>query len=167
MKPVLAILAICSLLLLGGCGSPAVSLHPLYLDKEKPATEAGIEGTWLAEDGNTSGADRWEVSAESTGCYHAEGRQKSTKETKPGQTEFHRICLVRLQEKLFFDAEFLSKDFGATVVSTSDLGPTTLRGHSVGRLWLEKDMLRVARLTSQWAEKNMPESQRAMQGQTA
>ena len=168
MKPVLAILAICSLLFLGGCGSPAVSLHPLYMEKEKPATEAGIEGAWLAEDSNASGADRWDVAVDADGCYHARSQQQNAEANKPKQTELHNICLVRLQEKLFFDSELLTKDFGATAVSVNDLGITVVRGHIVGRLWLvDKDMLRVARLTSSWAEKNMPESQRAMQGQTA
>jgi tetratricopeptide (TPR) repeat protein len=168
MKPVLAILAICSLLWLGGCGNPAVSLHPLYLDKEKPATEAGIEGTWLAEDASIAGADHWDVTVEKDGCYHARNQQQNAEANKPKQTELHHVCLVRLQEKLFFDSELLTKDFGATAVSASDLGATIVRGHMVGRLWLvDKDMLRVARLSSQWAEKNMPEGQRAMQGQTA
>lgn len=168
MKPVLAIFVICALLFLGGCGNPAVSLHPLYLEKEKPATEKGIEGAWLAEDGSVAGAESWDATAEKDGCYHVRNRQQSIEANKPKQTELHNICLVRLQEKLFFDSELLTKDFGATAVSANDLGTTIVRGHIVGRLWLvDKDMLRVARLSSTWIEKNMPESQRAMQGQTA
>ncbi|HEX4604709.1 MAG TPA: hypothetical protein VH724_11985 [Candidatus Angelobacter sp.] len=172
MKPVLAILAISSLaiscvLLLAGCGSPAVSLHPLYLEKEKPATEAGIEGAWLAEDSSTSGADRWDVTLEKNGCYHARAQKKDPDANKPKQTELHNICLVRLQGKLFFDSELLTKDFGNSAVSTNDLGPAIVRGHIAGRLWLDKDMLRVAQLSSDWVEKNMPEGQRTRQGQTA
>ena len=167
MKPVLAILAVCSLLLLGGCGSPAVSLQPLYLDKEKPATEAGIEGAWLAEDNSAADINGWNIRVDSSGCYHAESEQQNSEANKPKQTELYKICLVRLQEKLFFDEEFISKNIGGAVVNANDLGPTTVRGHNVGRLWLEKDMLRVAQLTSKWVEQNMPEGQRTMQGQTA
>ena len=168
MKPVLAILAIYSLLLLGGCGSPAVSLHPLYMEKEKPATEKGIEGAWLSEDSNASDADRWDVAVEADGCYHASSQQQKTEANKPKQTELHNICLVRLRENLFFDSELLTKDFGTTAVSANDLGISIVRGHIVGRLWLVgNDMLRVARLSSTWVEKNMPENQRTMQGKTA
>ena len=168
MKPVLAILAIYSLLFLGGCGSPAVSLHPLYMEKEKPATEKGIEGAWLAEDSNASDANRWDVAVEADGCYHARSQQQNTEANKPKQTELHNICLVHLRENLFFDSELLTKDFGATAVSANDLGISIVRGHIVGRLWLVgNDMLRVARLSSTWVEKNMPENQRTMQGKTA
>jgi Flp pilus assembly protein TadD len=167
MKPVLAILAICSLLLLGGCGSPAVSLHPLYLDKEKPATETGIEGTWLAEDNSAVDAIGWNIRVDSSGCYQAESEQKNSEANKQKETEIYKICLVRLQEKLFFDEEFISKNIGAAVINANDLGQTTVRGHNVGRLWLEKDMLRVAQITSKWVEQNMPEGQRAMQDKTA
>jgi Flp pilus assembly protein TadD len=168
MKPVLAILAFCCLLFLGGCGRPAVSLHPLYLEKEKPATETGIEGAWLAEEENDSVAGRLEVTAENDGCYHAHSQQQSAEANKPRQSELHHICLVRLQEKLFFDSELLTKDFAGTAVSANEFQPTMIHGHIVGRFWLvDKDVLRVARLSSAWVEKNLPESQRTMQGQTA
>lgn len=108
MKPALAILAIYSLLVLTGCASPAASINPLYLDKEKPATEAGFEGAWLSEDQTSSDAARWEVTPEPDGCYHARVQKQNTEATKPKETELYRICLVQLQGKLFFDSVLLT-----------------------------------------------------------
>lgn len=65
---------------------------------------------------------------------------------------------------LFFDSVLLTKDIGATTVSASDLGPAAVLGHILGRIWLDKDTLHAAQLSSTWVEKNTPEGFRAMQG---
>jgi Flp pilus assembly protein TadD len=68
---------------------------------------------------------------------------------------------------LFFDSELLTKQMGGESVSPNDLGESVVRAHVVGRIWLQKDFLRVARLDSDWVEKNTPEGFRVMQGKWA
>jgi Flp pilus assembly protein TadD len=188
MKPALAMLAIYSLLVLAGCASPAVSINPLYLEKEKPTTEAALEGNWRSEDqtlalpvaqrsGDRSNAQwwedqtstdaqRWNVTSDSDGCYRVQVHKQDTDADKK-QKELYKTCLVRLQGKLFFDSRLLTKDFGVTTVSPNDLGPGTVESHLVGRIELEKDLLRVAPLSSPWVEKNASEGFRVMQGRSA
>lgn len=167
MKPVLAMLAVLSVMLLAGCAAPAVSLHPLYLDKEKHATEAGIEGAWLSGGRNYSDTDRWDVRQVTDGCYEANVEKLKPEAGKPKEPETYRLCLLRLQEKLFADATLSTKNFGDTTVQAGDIGGGMVKGHILGWIWLDKDMLLAARLNSQWVEKNMPESFRAMQGKLA
>jgi Flp pilus assembly protein TadD len=92
---------------------------------------------------------------------------KQDTDAEKKQREIYKTCLVRLQGKLFFDTRLLTKDFGATTVSPNDLGPGAVESHLVGRIELEKDLLRVASLSSPWVEKNAPEGFRVMQGRSA
>jgi Flp pilus assembly protein TadD len=83
------------------------------------------------------------------------------------RTERYNTCLVRLQDKLFFDSELRTKQIGGERVSPNDLGVSVVRAHVIGRIWLQKDVMRVARMDSDWVEKNTPEGFRVMQGTSA
>jgi Flp pilus assembly protein TadD len=94
-------------------------------------------------------------------------QKASAEKDKEDQSETYRVCLVRLQDKLFFDSEFVSKNFGARSIGANDLGGSVATNHMVGRLWLEKDILRLNNLDSKWIRDNMPDEFRQMQGQSA
>lgn len=137
------------------------------MDKEKHATEAGIEGTWLSGGRNYSDTDRWDVRQVTDGCYDAHVEKLKPEAGKPKEPETYGLCLLRLREKLFVDATLGTRDFGGTTVQASDIGGGMVKGHILGWIWLDKDMLLTARLNSEWVEKNMPESFRAMQDKLA
>ncbi|HEX7286878.1 MAG TPA: hypothetical protein VF532_11895 [Candidatus Angelobacter sp.] len=152
---------------LTGCGAPAVSVRPLYNTGEKPVAEPGLEGLWGPDDPSLITAERWNVAANPDGCYRVLMRKVSAEKDKEDQSENHRVCLVRLQDKLYFDSEFMFKNFGARSIGVNDLGGSVAANHMVGRLWLEKDILRLTNLDSKWIRDNMPDEFREMQGQSA
>jgi Flp pilus assembly protein TadD len=150
-----------------GCVNPAVSLRPLQASDEKPVAEPGMEGKWLMDEPSSEEAKNWEISRDANGCYRVQAHKDPARESKIPRTETYSTCLVRMQDKLFFDSELLTKQMGGESVSPSDLGVGVVRAHVIGRLWLQKDVMRVARLDSDWVEKNTPESFRMMQGKSA
>src|SRR5216684_5708748 len=183
MKPLFAVFALYCVFVLAGCGSPAVSLRPLYLEKEQPAKEAGLEGEWLSEDqapdlfdpkGDLQSwldhipadAQRWSVTSDSDGCYNVKMRKQDSDANKT-EVEHYKTCLVNLESRLFFDTKLQTKEFGATSVSTDDLGPGAVQAHLIGRIDLDKELLRVARVSSSWVEKKTPEGFRVMRGSSA
>jgi len=150
-----------------GCVNPAVSLRPLQASDEKPVAEPGMEGKWLMDEPSSEEAKNWEISRDANGCYRVQAHKDPARESKIPRTETYSTCLVRMQDKLFFDSELLTKQIGGESVSPSDLGAGMVRAHVIGRIWLQKDVMRVARLDSDWVEKNTPESFRMMQGKWA
>jgi Flp pilus assembly protein TadD len=150
-----------------GCVNPAVSLRPLQASDEKPVAEPGMEGKWLMDEPSSEEAKNWEISRDANGCYRVQAHKDPARESKIPRTETYSTCLVRMQDKLFFDSELLTKQMGGESVSPSDLGAGVVRAHVIGRIWLQKDVMRVARLDSEWVEKNTPESFRMMEGKAA
>ena len=150
-----------------GCVNPAVSLRPLQASDEKPVAEPGMEGKWLMDEPSSEEAKNWEISRDANGCYRVQAHKDPARESKIPRTETYSTCLVRMQDKLFFDSELLTKQMGGESVSPSDLGAGVVRAHVIGRIWLQKDVMRVARLDSDWVEKNTPENFRMMQGKWA
>lgn len=168
MKVSLALLISSLLLFAAGCGgTPAVSLNALYTKQQPPTLEPGIEGKWLPEEASSEEAKNLDVRNDDSGCYQANAQKPAEKDDNPSGPELYSICLVRLQDKLFFDSELLTKQFGTESVSPNDLGNGIVRGHVIGQIWLLKDMLRVARLDSDWIEKNTPENFHVMNGSAA
>jgi Flp pilus assembly protein TadD len=167
MQAAAALCLIVFTLALTGCVNPAVSLRPLQASDEKPVAEPGMEGKWLMDEPSSEEAKNWEISQGGDGCYKVQAHKDPARESKIPRTETYSTCLVRMQDKLFFDSELVTKQMGGESVSPSDLGASVVRAHVIGRIWLQKDVLRVARLDSDWVEKNTPESFRVMQGKWA
>ncbi|HKV92902.1 MAG TPA: hypothetical protein VJW20_10170 [Candidatus Angelobacter sp.] len=168
MKVSLALLISSLLLFAVGCGgTPAVSLNSLYTKEQPPSREPGIEGKWLPEEPGSDEAKNLDVRNDGSECYAAKAQKPAEKDDRPSGPELYSVCLVRLQDKLFFDSELLNKQYGAESVSPYDLGDGVVRGHIIGQIWLLKDMLRVARLDSDWIEKNTPENFHVMNGSEA
>ena len=167
MKAAAALFPIVFALVLTGCTTPAVSLRPLQATDEKPAAEPGMEGKWLRDEPDTGEVKSWEISQDTDGCYKVQGQRDPAGESKIPRTELYTTCLVRLQDKLFFDSELRTKQIGGENVSPNDLGVGVVSAHVIGRIWLQKDVMRVARLDSDWVEKNTSESFRVMQGKWA
>src|SRR5215471_19872387 len=157
MKPAIALLIAALSLAAAGCGSPAASLYPLYKTDEPHPVEPGIEGKWLPEDAESAEAKDWEVTGVADGCYEVKAQRPPAEKGKTPSIDLYRICLVRLQDKLFFDSELVNRQIGAETVSANDLGDSVVRGYIIARLWLQKDMVRVGRLDSEWIKKNTPE----------
>jgi tetratricopeptide (TPR) repeat protein len=164
-------LALGAVLFLTGCGDPAVSVRPLYVAGEKPVAEPLLGGQWVTDDASSGETQNWIVTAQPDGCYQAEIQSLSSdskKDTEKEDTrETYRACLVRLQDKLFFDSELLFKNFGRRTVRASDLGQGVTANHLIGRLWVDKDLLRLVRLKAEWVSKDTPEEFREMRGQSA
>lgn len=168
MKTSLALLISSLLLFAAGCGgTPAVSLNSLYTKEQPPTLEPGIEGRWLPEEPGSDETENLDVRNDGSGCYQAKAQKAAKKGGQTSGPELYSICMVRLKDKLFFDSELLAKQFGTESVSPNDLGHGIVRGHIIGRIWPLKDMLRVARLDSDWIEKNTPESFHVMNGSEA
>jgi tetratricopeptide (TPR) repeat protein len=167
LKAALTLFLIVFALALTGCVNPAVSLRPLQASGEKPVAEQGIEGKWLMDEPSSGEAKSWEISQDVDGCYKVQAQKDAARESKIPRTETYSTCLVRMQDKLFFDSSLLTKQMGGESVSPNDLGESVVRAHVIGRIWLQKDVMRVARLDSDWVEKNTPESFRIMQGKWA
>jgi Flp pilus assembly protein TadD len=151
--------------LLAGCGaSPAVSLRPLYISGEKPVADPRIEGDWAAFTLGSSGVSeeaQWKVTVQSDGCYQAERQKKdSEKREEKDEKEIYRACLVRLDNKLFFDAEMGQKKVGPQMVAARDMAPGMVPVHVVGPVWVQPDFVRLARLDANWAKQEMPEESR-------
>jgi hypothetical protein len=152
--------------LLAGCGaSPALSLRPLYKADEKPAVEPRLEGEWtpvaLSNTGVNREDERWTVTAQSDGCYQAGRRKKDSKKPDQEENESYRVCLVSLNDRLFFDQQLQRKTIGQQTSSAKDLTPEMAALHMVGRLWPETDLIRITRLQSDWIRESEPEELRA------
>ena len=162
MKHTLALLVLALSCLLTGCTArPALSLRPLYKADEKPVAEPRLEGEWtpvrlggfgLNEEKN----DHWTVTAQSDGCYRAEWSRKDEKKPEQDLNETYRVCLVSIDNKLFFDQQLEKKN----TITAKDLTPELAILHMTGRLWPQQDLIRVTRLTTDWVSHNQPEELR-------
>lgn len=156
-----------------GC-APAVSLRPLYTDADlqKPIVEPRIEGEWISPDTDKVGTDeelwlKWKIQPtnpqnQAYSRYSVE--LHSANQGKSDEEGFsYGVRLVAIGDKLFFDAELSSHTQGQTAEDPTDfLG--LVPAHVVGRIWVQKDFLRIALLDSQWVKKNSPESFREESG---
>jgi tetratricopeptide (TPR) repeat protein len=70
--------------------------------------------------------------------------------------ETYRVCLVSIDNKLFFDQQLEKKN----TINAKDLTPELAILHMTGRLWPQQDLIRVTRLTGDWVSHNQPEDLR-------
>jgi Flp pilus assembly protein TadD len=170
MRYALALLVIVFSCMLAGCGSsPAYSVRPLYQADEKPVADPRLEGAWtpvlLQRDGvNQVLSEHWTLTGETDGCYRGERRKKDKDKDedkeKPEQREIYRVCLVALDDKLFFDQELREKNVGQNLITAKDMSPQLAAMHVVGRLWPQQDFLRFKRLYDGWVKNHQPEELR-------
>jgi tetratricopeptide (TPR) repeat protein len=162
MKHTLALLMFALSCLLAGCTArPALSLRPLYKADEKPVAEPRLKGEWtpvrLGGLGmNEEKNDRWTITEQSDGCYQAEWRRKDEQKPDQNLNETYRVCLVSIDNKLFFDQQLEKKN----TITAKDLTPELAILHMTGRLWAQQDLIRVTRLTGDWVSHNQPEDLR-------
>ena len=169
MKYIVAVLVAGLTCLLAGCGAnPAVSIRPLYTEGEKPAPEPAMEGEWKAFVLGSSGVSEdahWKVALRADGCYEAEREKKDAeKREDKDEKEIYRACLVRLENKLFFDATLEQKKIGLSMISAKDMAPGLLPLHFIGRVGVESDFIRLTRLDANWTKQNVPEVSRESSG---
>jgi hypothetical protein len=135
-----------------GCVA-APTLYPLY-DKSVAATDDAIVGRW-------DGVDQPDAKQEQT------AKQKKTDDKnnccwtiqKDGdaylsladdaddkQIWVSKLHLLKLGDAMFFDAE--SGD--VTYSKTTSVSSPVLKAHGIGRIWIEKDALRIEMLSDDW-----------------
>jgi hypothetical protein len=145
--------------------SPAVVLHPIYDDSsnDKALVDARIEGEWTTPDLEESGATdeiqiRWNVESNQAypGRYYVSARFYQDEEKRDEAKPEYLVRLVAIEGMLFFDAEYLSQEFGPTTIRASQLAPGVVPGHLVGGVWIEKDFLRITLLDSDWVTEKTP-----------
>jgi len=152
------------------CGCvPAASVRPLYTDAdlEKPISEPGIEGEWISPDLDKAGTGeelwlQWKIGpptrpGQPNSSYPVEFCfARSNQEEGEGPTSYN-VRLIRIADKLFFDADFDEQKHGQL-----RLGRDAILGmapvHLIGRVWVQKDFLRVALLGSDWVKDHSGES---------
>jgi hypothetical protein len=167
MKNVLAVLMFALSCWLAGCGGspPALSLLPLYKADEKPAVEPRLEGEWTPVSLSSTGVNKekfetWKVVLQSDGCYQAARSKKEPAKPERDEFEVYRVCLVTLDTKLFFDQQLESKIVGRQTTSAKEMAPDMIAMHMVGRVWPQKDFIRLARL-SNFGLRKQPETLQA------
>jgi tetratricopeptide (TPR) repeat protein len=166
MKHALALLMFALSCLLAGCvARPALSVRPLYKADEKPVAEPHLEGEWtpvrlgdfsLTQEKN----EHWTVTAQSDGCYHAEWRKKDLEKPDHEWNEIYRVCLVSMDNKLFFDQQLEKTRVEHNMINAKDLTPELAALHMTGRVWPQQDLLRVTRLKGEWVGHSQPEDLR-------
>lgn len=161
-----------SSLMLAGC-KPAVSLRPLYDSKDKPVTEAQIEGEWVSPDSDKIGskdknkvAVRWNITNQKDHYLVRMHSSKGDNDENQPEDKVYAASLVQLENNLFVDLEWIESKTGDHAIHARDLETGTLTGHLVGRVWLHPDYLRVALLDSQWLEDHGRDDFRQIVGST-
>lgn len=151
-----------------GC-APAVVVRPLYDRAEKAPADERIQGEWITPDvGESKDQDkvflRWSVGAYDQNDGYtvtmrslAADKEKDDSDKEDATTEYH-VRLLPMGDKLLFNAEFQKEQMGSREISPTDLTPGLIPAQLVGRVWIQKDFLRIALLDSEWVQKNTPES---------
>ncbi|MBU0509135.1 hypothetical protein KKH27_09905 [bacterium] len=124
-----------ALLLLAGCW--AVSIFPLYTDKDL-IWDKQLVGSWSTSDGSNS---IWSFAPSDTNSYVLTVREENERDA---QFEAH---LLRLKDHLFLDLLPAQGDF-ASDFYTGHLLPA----HSFWRVDLKDDTLRLGMLSMDWLE---------------
>src|SRR5215472_8575416 len=141
MKHALALLLFALSCLLAGCTArPALSVRPLYQAGEKPVAEPRLEGEWtpvrLGDFSlNPEKNEHWTVTAQGDGCYQAEWRKKDPEKPEHEWNEIYRVCLVSMDNKLFFDQQLEKTRVEHSMINAKDLTPELAALHMTGRLW--------------------------------
>jgi hypothetical protein len=152
------VLAGLSLILL----SCVVSLQPLFEDRYL-VFEPGLAGTWKAADS----ADTWTFEKAKDNEYVLIQRQAEYESDKspskeqvkkaPGDAVRFRTRLGRLGGHLFFD--FIPADEGNPEVRNDWYNAHMIPAHTLARVWLEKDSLKIVFLDQEWISKALKSGQ--------
>ena len=136
--------------------SCVVSLLPLFEDR-RSVSEPGLLGTWTAEDS----ADTWTFEQadgkeyrliQRQAEYDPEGRGfEPSSEGVPGDAARFRARLGRLGAGLFLD--LVPADEGNPEIRNDLYNWHMVPGHTLARVWLEKDSLQIAFLDEDWLSK--------------
>jgi len=135
-----------SLLLLSGCG-PEFSLNPLFEEKDV-VFEQALVGTWI-----TSEATSGQVNEGITYTFAAL-RDNAYEVIFPGDDEVStyrsEVHLVRLGNFLFLDADPPKADPDEEKQNKAPKPFPQIGVHLIGRIWIEKDFVRIALLDGAW-----------------
>jgi tetratricopeptide (TPR) repeat protein len=139
--------------LLSGC--PELSLNPLFKDEEAVFDDA-LVGTWI-----TSAATRGTVNEGQTYTLKESGTSayELTFPNDDGTYSRSKVHLARLGNFLFLDvypAELTSEEKEQN--KTPELFPL-IGAHTFGRIWIEKDFMRIALLNDEWVQKMAKEGE--------
>jgi tetratricopeptide repeat protein len=142
------------------CGSPAVSVHPLYTstDEKELINEPRIEGDWIVPDLDKAGAEeevwmRVHVDRRGGGRYSVEVRPVQAGDSKEQEVTRYDLALLTLNDKLFFDGMFdKAQTERRTIGRNGYVGLVPL--HLLGRIWVQDDFLRVTIPESSWVIEN-------------
>jgi hypothetical protein len=129
---------------LGGC-TCAGSLRPLESD-EPLAFTSDLSGKWVSNE--TDGKEQEYVTVESAG-----NNVYRVNYSKDGDTlkDVYELSLVQVGGYTFFDAAFKETGDKQSTKTAYDLGVLPI--HFIGRVWADKDQLRLGLLDYNWMEK--------------
>jgi hypothetical protein len=118
-----------ALALLNGC-TPVMSLQPLA-NSRMSVTEDWIEGVWEAEEESDV---LWTFRSDQNEGYRLTITEKLS-------STFFQVRLVRLNGQLFLDATSQRDD---------DSDPFVIAPHLIGRIWVQRDEIRIRMLSEDW-----------------
>lgn len=143
-----ALLPIGLLLLLSAC-EPEPSLYPLYTEKDAVVEDA-LVGTWV-----TSEVTRGTVNAGLTFTFEKSGENayQLTAPNDQGTDIRSRVHLVRLGKFSFLDLYPAELTPDEKKQNKAPEPFPQIGVHSFGRIWIEKDSVRIAMLDDEWFKK--------------
>jgi hypothetical protein len=134
------------------------SLLPLFEDRYL-VSEPGLIGTWK-EDG---GEDTWTFEAGEGKAYQLTQRQAEydlnlgqKTEKRPGDTAVFQVRIGRLGAVLFLD--FYPADNERSMPHNDWLNAHLIPAHTLARVWLAKDSLKLVFLNEDWVSKAIEDS---------
>jgi tetratricopeptide (TPR) repeat protein len=153
------LVAISLILAASGCG-PESSLNPLF-EKKDVVFDDALVGTWI-----TSAATRGNVDEGLTYTFKKLG-DNAYEVIFPGDEEGSsyksQVHLARLGKFLFLDAYPDKSDSDEEKQNKTPQPFPQIGVHVFGRIWIEKDLLRIALLDEEWV-KNMAEKKKLTLG---
>jgi len=146
---------------LTGC-NPAVSLRPLATPQDK-VMDPQIEGNWSSLSTEKGEKDTevitWQIS--NVGDHYRalmSQIESSITENNPKENSaVYTLSLIKIEDKLFFDAVLDENTDDGHVVRPRDVEPSLVPVHLVGRIWLHPDYVRLAMLDSSWLREHSGE----------
>ena len=140
MRSTIYIISLAFFIGLIGC---VPSLYPLYT-KDTINFDSALLGTWTNSEG-----DRWIFEQSTSKSYKLTHHQKSygLKNSVPGDTAVFTAHLVRLNDYLFIDIALIDPGVKNDIAQVH-----MIPAHTFSRVWIEGDILRFTRLSTDWLE---------------
>jgi hypothetical protein len=135
-----------------GCVA-APTLYPLY-DKSVAATDDTIVGRWDGvdqPDASQKLTDKQKKAGNKNNCCWTIQKDGDAYVSLLDDTDnkliwVSKLHLLKLGDALFFDAESGDVSYSKTTKVSSPV----LKAHGIGRIWIEKDALRIEMLSDDW-----------------